>query len=97
MTSVGIRNLKNQLSRYVRRVAAGDRVLVTDRGRVVAALVPPPPANEGPNGRSRYRELVAAGVIRPALEGGDPLADLPSLRLPRGSAAALINEDRGES
>ncbi len=95
MTSVGIRNLKNHLSRYVRRVAAGERVAVTDRGRVVAELVPP---TGGPTGaeRSRYRDLVAAGLIRPALEGGDPLADLPSLRLPPGTAAALIDQDRGE-
>ena len=96
MTSVGIRSLKNQLSRYVKRVAAGDHVLVTDRGRVVAALVPPP-ANEAATAGSRYAELVAAGLIRPPLERGDPLAALPSLRLPRGTAAALVNEDRGES
>ncbi len=96
MTSVGIRSLKNQLSRFVRRVAAGDRVLVTDRGRVVAALVPPP-ASEAATAGSRYAELVAAGIIRPPLERGDPLAALPSLRLPRGTAAALVNEDRGES
>lgn len=95
MTSVGIRSLKNQLSRYVRRVAAGDRVLVTDRGRVVAALVPPP-TSEVPAAGSRYRDLVAAGIIRPVLERGDPLAELPILRLPRGAAAALINEDRDE-
>lgn len=95
MTSVGIRNLKNQLSRYVRRVAAGDRVLVTDRGRVVAALVPPP-RDAAAHTPSRYDELRAAGLIRPPLERGDPLADLPLLRLPRGTAASLVNEDRGE-
>src|SRR5438046_1114 len=41
MASVGIRDLKNHLSRYVRRVEAGERVRVTDRGRVVAELVRP--------------------------------------------------------
>lgn len=95
MTSVGIRHLKNQLSRYVRRVAAGAHVLVTDRGRVVAALVPPP-GDAAPHTRSRYDELLAAGLIRPQLERGDPLADLPLLRLPRGTAATLVSEDRGE-
>lgn len=95
MASVGIRNLKNQLSRYVRRVAAGERVVVTDRGRVVAELVPPS-ADSPAGGRSRYEELVAVGVIRPALERGDLLADLPALHLPAGTAAALIDEDRGE-
>jgi prevent-host-death family protein len=94
MISTGIRDLKNNLSRYVRRVAAGERVAVTDRGRVVAELVPPSSGAGG--GRSRYEALLAAGLVRPALEQGDPLADLPVLRLPRGTAAALIDEDRGE-
>ena len=92
MTSVGIRRLKNQLSRYVRRVAAGDRVLVTDRGRVIAALVPPPSGEAA----SRHDALVAAGLVRPPVERGDPIAKLPRLRLPRGTAAALINQDRGD-
>lgn len=37
---VGIRELKARLSEYVERVAAGDDVVVTDRGRPVARLVP---------------------------------------------------------
>ncbi|MBA2706522.1 MAG: hypothetical protein H0U59_01790 [Gemmatimonadaceae bacterium] len=45
---------------------------------------------------SRYDELVASGVLRPALEHDDPLADFPSLKLPPGTAAALIDEDRGD-
>lgn len=93
MISVGIRELKNNLSRYLKQVVAGKRVTVTDRGRVVAELVPPRPARSNP---SRYDELVASGVIRRALEHGDPLADFPLLRLPRGTAAVLIDEDRGE-
>ncbi|MGQ0540027.1 MAG: type II toxin-antitoxin system Phd/YefM family antitoxin [Gemmatimonadaceae bacterium] len=95
MTSVGIRNLKNQLSYYVRRVAAGDRVLVTDRGRVVAALVPPP-GDAAAHSPSRYQELLTAGIIRAPLERGDPLADLPLLRLPGGTASFLVDEDRAE-
>lgn len=95
MISTGLRDLKNNLSRYVRRVEAGQRVVVTDRGRVVAELVPPSAGPED-GAQSRYAALVSAGVVRPALERGDPLADLPSLRLPRGTAAALVDADRGE-
>ncbi|MEP6508444.1 MAG: type II toxin-antitoxin system prevent-host-death family antitoxin [Gemmatimonadales bacterium] len=93
MTSVGIRELKNNLSHYVREVVAGRRVTVTDRGRVVALLVPPGHADQR---SSRYDELIASGVIRPTLERGDPLADFPLLRLPSGTAADLIDEDRGD-
>lgn len=35
-------------------------------------------------------------VIRPAIEGGDPLADFPSRKLPRGTAARMIDEDRDD-
>ena len=41
MRSVGLKTLNNQLSRYVRMAAAGETVLVTDRDRVVAEIVPP--------------------------------------------------------
>lgn len=99
MISAGIRDLKNNLSRYIRRLNPGEAIAVTDRGRVVAELraaedAPGHPARHG----TRYSELVAAGVIRPAVESGDPLADWPTARtvaLPRGTVAALIDEDRG--
>ena len=91
----GVRNLKDNLSRYIRRIEAGERIAVTVHGRVVAVLVPPSMSKAGR--RSRYEELVASGVIRPALEGGDPLEDWPDIRLPAGTAAALIDGDRGDA
>jgi antitoxin (DNA-binding transcriptional repressor) of toxin-antitoxin stability system len=95
MPHVGIRELKNNLSRYLKKVEAGERITVTDRGRVVAELARPVASDTSPS-RSRYAELVAAGLIRPPVEAGDPLADWPTIRLPSGTAAALIDEDRGE-
>jgi prevent-host-death family protein len=44
MTSVGLKALKSKLSDYVRRAAAGERIVITDRGRPVAELAPPPRA-----------------------------------------------------
>ena len=43
MQAVGVRELKANLSAYLRRVQAGQRVVVTDRGRAIAALVPAEP------------------------------------------------------
>jgi len=43
MRSVGLKVLKNKLSEYVRLAARGETVLVTDRDRVVAEIVPPQP------------------------------------------------------
>jgi prevent-host-death family protein len=57
MVSVGLRQLKNHLSKYVRRVELGERIVVTKRKRVIAELVPSaaavdgsgePPDTEGP-------------------------------------------------
>jgi len=41
MKAVNLRELKNRLSGYVREVRAGEVILVTDRGEVVAELRPP--------------------------------------------------------
>lgn len=94
MTSTGIRELKNNLSHYVRRIEAGERIAVTAHGRVVAELGPPARTTTG--GATRYDDLVASGVVRLPVETGDPLEDWPTLRLPAGTAAELLETDRGE-
>jgi antitoxin (DNA-binding transcriptional repressor) of toxin-antitoxin stability system len=86
--------LKDDFSRYIRRIEAGERIAVTAHERVVAELVQPSHSTAGP--RRHYEALVATGVIQPALDEGDPLEDWPDIRLPAGTAAALINSDRGE-
>ena len=65
MRVVGIKVLKNKLSEYVRIAAAGERVLVTDRDRVVAELVPP---QTGPLAADAVlADAVRSGWIRPPL------------------------------
>ena len=55
MRTVGLKVLKNKLAEYVRIAAAGERVLISDRDRVVAELVPPDPgrAEFPPAGHAR--------------------------------------------
>jgi prevent-host-death family protein len=96
MVATGIRDLKNNLSRYIRRVEAGQRIAVSAHGRVVAELVPPQSAARKVHG-SRWDELIAAGILHPPLESGDPFEDWPDIRLPPGTAAALVDADRGEA
>ena len=95
MLSIGIRQLKNNLSHYVRQIEAGKRVAVTAHGRVVAELVPPG-SNTGAQGTSRYDELVATGIIEPAAEADGLPPDWPDICLSRGMVAELIDSDRGE-
>lgn len=95
VASTGIRELKDNLSRYIRRIEAGERLAITAHGRVVAELVPP--GTKAAATPSRFDELVASGVIRPPLEAGDPTEDWPEIGLPAGTAAELIEADRGEA
>lgn len=95
MASAGIREIKDNLSRYIRRTEVGERVSITAHGRVVAELGPPG-AGRGSSASPALDRLVASGVVRPPSEPGEPTEGWPSLRLPRGTAADLIDEDRGE-
>ncbi|HSY83065.1 MAG TPA: hypothetical protein VK807_14955 [Gemmatimonadaceae bacterium] len=99
MISTGIRDLKNNLSRYIRRLKVEKRIVVTDRGAAVAELRLPEEDRDDDLPADHYAVLVASGVIRPAFYRGDPLADWPSaeeLSLPAGTVVKLIDEDRGD-
>ncbi len=70
MDRIGVRELRQHASRYLARVAGGETLEVTDRGRPVARLVPVE--------RDQWQALLASGrVIRPSDEG-DLLDDAPS-------------------
>lgn len=56
---VGVRELRNNLSRYLDRVRCGEEVVVTDRGRAIARVLPV--------GAERTLDrLIAEGVVTPA-------------------------------
>jgi prevent-host-death family protein len=67
MHKVGLKVLKNKLSEYVRLAAAGEKVVITDRDRVVAELVPPSPQQN----ESVIERGIREGWIRPAVRGPD--------------------------
>jgi prevent-host-death family protein len=66
MQTVGIKALKNNLSAYIKSVEAGETVLVTDRGKVVARLVPAQDHPEPTTDEERVAQLVREGHMRPA-------------------------------
>lgn len=76
MHTVGLKTLKNKLSEYVRRAAAGETVVITDRGRAVAEIVPPQPHIPTGEGRPLSTfELhgMREGWLRPAtIRDGSP-------------------------
>jgi prevent-host-death family protein len=94
MTAVGIRELKNNLSEYVRAVERGKRVAVTSHGRVVAELVPPT-AQVKKVKLSRWEQMVASGAVHPAVEEGDPFeGDTLEALVPPGSSQAWLDWSR---
>jgi len=78
MATVGMGELKNALSAYVRRAESGEMITITVQGRPVAQLVP------------------MSEQVRPPLEEGDPTEGWAVLDFPPGTAAAWVDEDRGE-
>ena len=66
MRSVGLKALNNKLSEYVRLAAAGETVLVTDRDRVVAEIVPPRAERSPILADAKLADLVRKGLLTPA-------------------------------
>jgi len=59
-SAIGIRQLKAELSKQLRRVEAGETIEVTDRGRVIATIAPALKREDAP-GVQWARAMVAAG------------------------------------
>jgi antitoxin (DNA-binding transcriptional repressor) of toxin-antitoxin stability system len=83
MRAVGIKVLKDKLSEYVRLVATGETVLVTDRDRVVAEIVPPQQGRSLDLADALLAEAVRKGWVSPAVlvrEGPPPRQPVMAFR-----------------
>lgn len=83
---VGIRELRADLSRWVKRVRDGDEVVVTDRGKAVARLVPL-------NGERTIDRLIREGIVTPAPNHG--ARTVPEPIQGAGPLSDIVIEDRG--
>jgi len=77
MLSVGLKTLKNKLSEYVRIAARGETVLITDRDRVVAELIPPRETRGGTLPDAVLAQAVRRGHLTPALLPPGPPPESP--------------------
>lgn len=92
MVEVGIKDLKDGLSGYLRRVARGEHIRVTSRGKPIADLIPAEPAGaEDPE------------LLRLEMEGRITLSRLPKPRrsptpakLPRSASGYILDERDAE-
>jgi antitoxin (DNA-binding transcriptional repressor) of toxin-antitoxin stability system len=88
MRSVGLKVLKNKLSEFVRLAAGGETVLVTDRDRVVAEIVPPRGGRSPFLADALLAEAVRNGWITPPTL----VSDVPPPRRPVMSFAELMQD-----
>jgi antitoxin (DNA-binding transcriptional repressor) of toxin-antitoxin stability system len=96
MRVVGIRELKDRLSQYVKTAAAGEPVLVTDRGRVVAELRAFDPDRADELGAGLASLVASGSVLLPRAPHRPELYRRPRSRVAPGTAARLLDEERGE-
>ncbi len=91
MSSIGIRELRQRASEYLRRVETGETIEVTDRGRPVALLIPIPDV-------SPLEQLRAAGEIDEATgkigDLGEPIELAPGQEPPSSTLERLRADER---
>jgi antitoxin (DNA-binding transcriptional repressor) of toxin-antitoxin stability system len=95
MRKVGLKVLKNKLSEYVRLATNGETVLVTDRDRVVAELIPPRTPQEASTAEASWAELVRQGIITPAANPKGPLPK-PTPIMTLEELLRELDEDRAD-
>lgn len=87
MRTVAVRELKNKLSEYLRKVKAGERVVVTERGKAVAVIsTAEKPVDEGIEGLVRERAA--------RWEGGKPRGARRPPKIKGPSVAEAVIEGR---
>lgn len=92
MQVVGVREIRQNLSVFLRRVREGEAFTVTDHGTPVALLVPVPAGGDDP-----LAELIASGRVSPPVARGGALPR-PATSVDAGSAVteALLAERAGD-
>jgi prevent-host-death family protein len=90
-----VSDLKARLSSYLKRVKAGEELVVTERGKAIARVVPFTRSGPTP---AEYEEMVQAGIIRPARKKLPPdFWDTPLVPDPEGAAVKALLEERAEN
>jgi len=88
MIEAGIRELKNRVSYYLREVKKGEKILVTEREKVIATIVPVERAEED----SRILSLVQEGFA--AWKGGKPSGSRRPVKIKGKPVSEIVLEDR---
>jgi prevent-host-death family protein len=88
MAHIGVRELKAQLSRHLKRVQRGSRLTITDRGRPIAVLSPVEPEAHA----TWAWRMVAEG--KASWSGGKPQGLNPPVQGRGKRTSEMVIEDR---
>jgi prevent-host-death family protein len=95
MRIVNVADLKDRLSAYLRQVREGEEILIKDRTRPVALIVP---LSARENADADIETLVASGQARPPKASlSSTFWALPAPRISLERAASAVSSDRDES
>ena len=92
MSAVGVKELKNRLTHYLRRTKAGEEVIVTERGKPIALLQPIQSATNVRSLESRLAQLEAQGFLTAAQ--GKPLKRIRRVKVSGPPLSRMIVDDR---
>jgi len=93
MQTVGIRELKNKLTYYLRLTHEGDKIIVTDRGSPVAIIQSVDGDKNNAGAEERLASLAKRGMIRLPVKQGK-LVPFKSVRTTGKPASEIIIEER---
>src|SRR3989304_4708115 len=92
MSTVGVRELKNRLTQYLRRTKQGDEVVVTERGKPIALIQPIQSAERAASLDARLARLAAQGLV--TLPTRAPLKRLRPIKVAGAPISKTILRDR---
>ena len=94
MQTTSITQLKNSLSAYLRDVKAGEEVLITDRGRPIARLVP---VSSSDSMEEHLKEMERKGLLRRGTGRlPEDFWDMPRMEDPEGLVLKALLQEREE-
>lgn len=96
MKAVGVRELKNRLSEYLRQVQEGERVFITDRGKVIAELRSAELEAVEPALDPGLAQLAKRGLLSLGAPNQPELYSKFRRVLARGRLSRLLDEERKE-
>lgn len=93
VSTVGVRELKNRLTHYLRRTKQGEEVVVTERGKPIAVIQPIQSAQKLESLEARLAKLAALGIV--TLPTRPPRKRVRRVRVSGPPVSKTILEERG--